>query len=107
MEKFKRLLLSVGAKTFVTYYDVFEANKSSDSREEIEDALRKQGIWKERSVSTKARSGKRIFEMNKETDALEYIACEAKRVDDKVKGKAKEILKSKGIGELELILKHL
>jgi hypothetical protein len=107
METFKRLLLSVGATTFVEYYEVFEANHFGSSCEEIKEALRAKGIWAESSVSTKASCGKRIFKMNMETDALKYIVCEAARVDGRVKEKASGILRAKGIDAIDLLLEQL
>jgi hypothetical protein len=107
METFRKLLLSVGVKTFVEYYNVFEANKSGDSCEEIKESLRKKGVWKESSIATKASCGKRIFEMEKEIDALEYIVFTAKRVNDNVKEKATEILNDKDIDLFPLIINLL
>jgi hypothetical protein len=107
METFKRLLLSVGATTFVDYYEVFEANRFSASCEEIKEALRAKGSWTEGSVSTKASYGKRIFRMNMETDALKYIVCGAARVDGRVKEKAGGILRAKGIDAIDLLLEQL
>jgi hypothetical protein len=102
----KRLLLSVGITTFVEYYEVFEANRSGDSCEEIKKALRAKGIWKEGSIATKASCGKRIFKMNMETDAIEYIVCEAaNRVEKSVLKKACRIFLADE--EIDLILKEL
>jgi hypothetical protein len=55
------------------YYEVFEAKRFGDSCEEIKEALRAKGIWTKGSVSTKASCGKRIFKINKETDAIDLL----------------------------------
>jgi hypothetical protein len=107
METFKNLLLSVGMKRFVEYYEVFNAIKFSDSSEEITKALRKKVVWKESSIATKANFGQSIFGMNRETDVFEYIVCGAEKVDDSVKEKAWKILNDKGIGVIDVILKSL
>jgi hypothetical protein len=105
--EYRRLLASVGIKTFVEVFTVFEASRFEDSDKEVRAALREKGVWKESSITTKAWCGKKIFETDNEITALMYIAEKAKNVERDTQEKAWEILQSKGITTVSLYLKYL
>ncbi|MDH8701254.1 hypothetical protein M2138_000593 [Dysgonomonadaceae bacterium PH5-43] len=73
-EDFRNLLQSVGVNTFIKYFDIFKANSQERSNIAIKDAFAKGGEnWTPNSMNTKASIGKKIFLLEKEEDALNYI----------------------------------
>jgi hypothetical protein len=90
---YKELLKSIGIGTFVKYYDDFKTNKDESSNELIYNAFNKnKEQWTKGSCNTKASKGKKIFQIEKEENALLYIINESSRVPKSIKELAKKIL---------------
>ena len=93
-EKMNRLLLSVGAQTFVKYFYDFAKNMEIRSNKLIKEAFEKGGEeWSKKSFNSKASCGKSLFTNHLQWMALEYIVNEANNgVDSDTKAEAKKIL---------------
>lgn len=92
-EDFRKLLQSVGIETFVEYFDVFKANSNERNNNAIKEAFAKGGKkWTPGSINTKASKGKKIFQLEKEEDALNYIINEASNaINAKTREEAKRL----------------
>lgn len=74
----KRLLLSVGIKTFIkNFYDFLEASGDKERVNLIELFKNNNEKWNYSASNTKANIGKRIFIQDLELDALYYIIYQA------------------------------
>ncbi|MDR1896989.1 MAG: hypothetical protein LBR10_09400 [Prevotellaceae bacterium] len=94
MEDFKRILQSVGIETFVKYFNVFKENQNESSNELIYEAFKANNEkWTQKVYCSKASKGKRIFRLELEIDALDYIVNQATHVDDHTRKRAAELLK--------------
>lgn len=94
-EEFRKLLESTGIETFVKYFDVFNASSGERSNMRIKEAFKKGGeSWIINSINTKASCGKKIFVLEKEEEALNYIINDTSAaVDSKTRQKAIEYAK--------------
>jgi len=77
-EKVKRLLLTVGIKTFIKYfYDFWDSSIDKDKVDLIELFKNNNEKWNYNASHSKANNGKRIFKLEFELDALHYIIYQA------------------------------
>lgn len=87
-----KLLKKVGVETFVRYYYDLKNNKNERRNNNIYSAFSKnKEKWSIGSTRTKASKGKKIFLIQKEKEALEYIINESTKLSYDVIQKAKEI----------------
>jgi len=86
--KWKRNLQSVGIKIFITYFDYFHSNLSTDKI--IEKLPQK---YSENAKRTRINAAKRIINNNLK-EVLEYIINDSKKIDNEIKKKAENILKN-------------
>lgn len=90
---FKRFLDTVGIETFINYFEYFQQETDNPILFEIFE-LNKEN-WNRIAYATKAYSGKRLFRLGLEVDALKYIANEANpnRIGVEIQDKARMFLR--------------
>lgn len=101
MEEYIELLQKVGLTTFVVYYNVYKTHYNQRSNLEILAAFQEnEELFNQDSAATKASKGKKIFRINKNIDALYYIANEAQQISFDVKHRAGRILEAENTNQI-------
>lgn len=92
-QTFKRFLDTVGIETFINYFEYFQKETENPKLFEIFEL--NEESWNKNAFAIKASSGKRLFRLGLEVDALKYIANEAnpKRIGFDIQEKARLFLK--------------
>ncbi len=95
MERIKKMFQSISIENFINYYSTFEKYRDSTSNHEIIDEFKNNGeVWTDKSCTSRAQKGKKIFKERLELDALRYIINSANKVPEKIRIKAQEIYSS-------------
>ncbi len=103
MERIKKIFKSISIENFVNYYDTFDKYRDSKSNQEIIDAFKSNGEeWTDKSCSSRAQKGKKIFRDDLQLDALRYIINSANKVPQNIRLKAQEIYSSNQALDLDL-----
>lgn len=95
------LLRSIGIATFLDYFQVYRFLNKGDV---LKSFKKSNEDWKESSLNTKSRTAIRIFENNKEKEALEYICENCGKISQMHKDLAKYLLDKINKGDFEEII---
>jgi hypothetical protein len=92
MDRIKKIFQSISIENFVNYYNTFDKYKDSKSNQEIIEEFKIKGEdWTDKSCTSRAQKGKKIFKEDLQLDALRYIINSANKVQKEIRQKAQEI----------------
>lgn len=102
MDRIKKIFQSISIANFVNYYDTFDKYKDSKSNQEIIEEFKRKGEdWTDKSCTSRAQKGKKIFKEDLQLDALRYIINSANKVPQEIRQKAQELYSSNQTFDLD------